>query len=106
MHGIGRMGGVGGRNVSYPLLAQLKHTLVPAVLEQFHASPLQRGDARDLADDVTHKLHLLAELLLNTTQTRTLISISHLVDACADDCPHPIQQVPGYGPLSSHGRCI
>jgi hypothetical protein len=77
------MGVVGRENVSYPLLAELKHALVPAVLEQFHASPLQRGDARDLADDVTHKLHLLAELLLNATQTHTFISISHLVDACA-----------------------
>jgi hypothetical protein len=54
---------------SHPLLAELKNALVPAVLEQFHASPLQGGDTRDLAHDVTHKLHLLAELLQSATQT-------------------------------------
>lgn len=111
VHEDGRMGRVEGRNVSYPLLAQLKHALVPAVLEQFHASPLQRGDARDLADDVTHKLHLLAELLLKAPQyTRSSASRTSSMPALTSahiqsrraHCP---LQLPGSGPLSYHGRC-
>eukprot|EP00277_Geminigera_cryophila_P006744 CAMPEP_0179420096 /NCGR_PEP_ID=MMETSP0799-20121207/8977_1 /TAXON_ID=46947 /ORGANISM="Geminigera cryophila, Strain CCMP2564" /LENGTH=204 /DNA_ID=CAMNT_0021193667 /DNA_START=715 /DNA_END=1329 /DNA_ORIENTATION=+ len=62
---------------SKPLLAELEHTLVPAVLKQFHSSPLKGRHTRNFADDVTAKLHLLAELPLPGSGPGSKLALLH-----------------------------
>ncbi len=48
---------------TYPLLAELQATLIPAIPQQLNSTPLQGAVAGNFSDDLTHELDVLAELL-------------------------------------------
>ena len=51
-------------SATYPPLAQLQTTLIPAVLKQLHSTLLEGCVASDFTNDLTHKLHMLAKFLI------------------------------------------